>query len=109
MEKILICMAFIASFASLGFAQDQSAVSGPAPGKAPRTGVLLLAHGGRVQEWNEEVHHVADRVDLSIPTEIALGMATKSAIQEAINRLVARGVTGIVAVPLFQFAQFGDR
>jgi len=64
-------------------------------------GILLLAHGGRVQTWNEEVRHVADQVDLKIPTEIAFGMATKSSIQAGIDRLTARGVTEIIAVPLF--------
>src|SRR5580692_965971 len=73
----------------------------PAPPKTSRPGVLLLAHGGHVQTWNEEVRHVADRVDLTIPTEIAFGMASKATIQEGINRLIARGVTEIVAVPLF--------
>lgn len=65
-----------------------------------RPGVLLLAHGGQLQ-WNEDVRHLADQVDLSVPTEIAFGMATPRTIQEAINRLNARGVTRIVAVPLF--------
>ena len=73
----------------------------PAPPKTSRPGVLLLAHGGHVQTWNEEVRHVADRVDLTIPTEIAFGMASKATIQDGINRLIARGVTEIVAVPLF--------
>lgn len=69
--------------------------------KKTREGVLLLAHGGSALEWNEEVRHVADQVDLLIPTEIAFGMATRSTMQSAINRLTARGVTEIVAVPLF--------
>lgn len=65
-----------------------------------RPGILLLAHGGKIQ-WNEDVRHVADQVDLSIPAETAFGMANARTIQEAINRLTARGVTRIVAVPLF--------
>jgi predicted phosphoribosyltransferase len=36
-----------------------------------------------------------------MPTEVAFGMATKSTMQAAINRLEAREVTEIVAVPLF--------
>lgn len=74
--------------------------SGNASPKAPRPGILLLAHGGSV-EWNEEVRHVADQADLEIPTEVAFGMATRSAMQAAIDRLAARKVTEIVAVPLF--------
>ena len=54
-----------------------------------RPGILLLAHGGAL-EWNEEVRHVADQVDLEIPTEVAFGMATRSTTQAAIDRLVRR-------------------
>jgi hypothetical protein len=64
------------------------------------TGVLLLAHGGS-PEWNARVNDLARQVDRSKPTEVAFGMATRANIQSAIDRLVARGVTDIVAVPLF--------
>lgn len=64
------------------------------------TGILLLAHGGRA-EWNARVTELAARVDARKPTEVAFGMATRANIQGAIDRLVARGVTEIVAVPLF--------
>jgi hypothetical protein len=85
----------------LGVANSQPQPEKPSFAKEPRSGVLLLAHGGHVQTWNEEVRHVADQVDLFIPTEVAFGMASKSTMQEGINRLIARGVTNIVAVPLF--------
>ena len=64
------------------------------------TGVLLLAHGGQPQ-WNERVVDVARRVDAKVPTEVAFGMATRANIQSAVDKLMARGVTEIVAVPLF--------
>jgi sirohydrochlorin ferrochelatase len=64
------------------------------------TGVLLLAHGGQPQ-WNERVGDTARRVDAHVPTEVAFGMATRANIQGAIDKLTARGVTDIVAVPLF--------
>jgi sirohydrochlorin ferrochelatase len=64
-------------------------------------GIVLLAHGGRVQTWSEEVRHVADQLDLVIPTEVAFGMATRRTMQEAMDKLAARGVTEIIAVPLF--------
>lgn len=73
----------------------------PVAHKPARAGILLMAHGGRLLDWNEEVRHVADQVDLTIPTEIAFGMATRSTLQEGVKKLVARGVTEIVAVPLF--------
>ena len=64
------------------------------------SGILLLAHGGK-PEWNARVTELAAQVDKRKPTEVAFGMATRANIQIAIDRLVARGVTEIVAVPLF--------
>lgn len=72
----------------------------PAFAQAPGTGVLLLAHGGSAQ-WNERVADVARRVGMSHPVEVAFGMASRSAIQAAVDKLTARGVANIVAVPLF--------
>ena len=66
----------------------------------PSSGVLLLAHGGQ-PEWNERVLDVARQADARQPTEVAFGMASRASIQAAVNRLTARGVTSIVAVPLF--------
>lgn len=97
MKHILQSMTFLICLLIVSFARAQSST----PIRAQREGVLLLAHGGSAQEWNEEVRHVADQVDLTVPTEVAFGMATKSTMQAGINRLVARGVTEIVAVPLF--------
>jgi hypothetical protein len=85
--------------ACLSSAQTNASKNADPP--AARPGILLLAHGGSRLSWNEEVRHVADRVDLSMPTEIAFGMATKRTLQEGIDRLTARGVTEIIAVPLF--------
>ena len=66
-----------------------------------KTGVLLLAHGGRLSSWNDEVNRIAAVVNKSYPTEVAFGMATKANIQGATDRLSARSVSRIVAVPLF--------
>ena len=63
-------------------------------------GILLLAHGGSA-EWNARVTDLAARADKRKPTEVAFGMATRATIQAAVDRLIARGVTEIVAVPLF--------
>jgi sirohydrochlorin ferrochelatase len=63
-------------------------------------GILLLAHGGSA-EWNARVTELVATVDRTRPTEVAFGMATRATIQGAIDKLVARGVTDIVAVPLF--------
>lgn len=67
---------------------------------AQTTGILLLAHGGQ-PAWNDRVIELAAKVDKSKPTEVAFGMATRANIQSSVDRLVARGVKDIVAVPLF--------
>jgi sirohydrochlorin ferrochelatase len=64
------------------------------------TGVLLLAHGGS-PAWNDRVSALAATANERLPVEVAFGMATRPAIQAAVDRLVARGVKEIVAVPLF--------
>lgn len=64
------------------------------------SGILLLAHGGSA-EWNARVTELAAKVNQTRPTEVAFGMATRATMQSGIDRLVARGVTEIVAVPLF--------
>lgn len=64
------------------------------------SGILLLAHGGS-PEWNTRVNELAARVNGTLPTEVAFGMATRANLQAGVDRLVARGVTEIVAVPLF--------
>lgn len=86
----------VASFVML------AVVAIPATAQTARavTGVLLLAHGGQPQ-WNERVVDVARRVDAKVPTEVAFGMATRANIQSAVDKLTSRGVTEIVAVPLF--------
>lgn len=70
------------------------------PSYADESGILLLAHGGDAQ-WNARVTELAAQVDRTKPTEVAFGMATRANIQAAVDRLAARGVTAIVAVPLF--------
>ncbi len=64
------------------------------------TGILLMAHGGSA-EWNARVTELAAKVDKTMPTEVAFGMATRANLQAAVDKLVARRVSDIVAVPLF--------
>jgi hypothetical protein len=66
----------------------------------PVHGVLLLAHGGAA-EWNGRVEALARALDGAQPVEVAFGMASRPAIQRAVDALVARGAQSIVAVPLF--------
>ena len=70
------------------------------PGIVDAQGILLLAHGGRA-DWNRKVLALADRVDSSVPIEVAFGMASKRTIVDALDRLAEREVTSVVAVPLF--------
>jgi len=93
----LALLVLLLSSSICGFAQQEQ------PGGRP-AGVLLLAHGGK-NDWNQEVDKLASKVDKTLPVEVAFGMANKRNIQEAINRLVGRGVQEIVAVPLFISSQ----
>jgi sirohydrochlorin ferrochelatase len=69
-------------------------------GQPTKPGILLLAHGGS-PAWDDTVRALASSIDSQQPTEVAFGMASRHAIQAAVDRLVARGTTSIVAVPLF--------
>jgi sirohydrochlorin cobaltochelatase len=76
-------------------------VAGPAIAQpAPSEGILLMAHGGAA-DWNERVNALAATLNESQPVEVAFGMASRPAIQSAVDRLIARGVKSIVAVPMF--------
>jgi sirohydrochlorin ferrochelatase len=94
--KLFSLLFFVAAIFSSAVAQHQHSSQKVTAGK----GILLLAHGGS-QQWNEEVSKLASVVDKTAATEVAFGMATKRNIQAAVDRLIARGVTEIVAVPLF--------
>lgn len=75
------------------------AVGQPATAQG-RPGVLLMAHGG-APEWNQRVERIAADARRHAPVEVAFGMASRASLQGAIDRLVAAGVTEVVAVPLF--------
>jgi sirohydrochlorin ferrochelatase len=61
-------------------------------------GILLLADEG-IPAWNTHVMQLTATVDKQKPTEVAFWSATN--VQAAVDRLVQRGVSEIVAVPLF--------
>jgi hypothetical protein len=84
-----LMLAFLMAYATVANAQPAS-----------KPGILLLAHGGAAQ-WNERVTALASSVGSSQPVEVAFGMASRASIQRAVDRLTRRGVTEIVAVPLF--------
>jgi sirohydrochlorin cobaltochelatase len=65
-----------------------------------QTGILLMAHGGS-KEWNDQVINIVSQVNATIPAEAAFGMANRTTLQAGVDKLTARGVKQIVAVPLF--------
>ncbi len=87
-------------FAASLSCKTASAQTPPPAASSSQTGVLLMAHGGS-KDWNGKVQSVADDVNKQMPTEVAFGMADRATLQAGIDKLTARGVTEIVAVPLF--------
>jgi sirohydrochlorin ferrochelatase len=83
-----------------GAAPAQPPAGGGGASATGGTGVLLMAHGGS-KSWNAQVREVAGEVDRQMPTEVAFGMADRKTLQAGIDALTGRGVTAIVAVPLF--------
>jgi sirohydrochlorin ferrochelatase len=107
-RRAALTFGLIATVSALAAAQ-QSATSGStaaatsasaAAAASTQTGILLLAHGGRAN-WNAEVERIAASANAQRPVEVAFGMASRGTIQAAVDRLQARGVKDIVAVPLF--------
>ena len=84
----------------LPLARTAEAQTAAGSGTSSSVGILLLAHGGS-KEWNASVEAVAAEAGKSQPTEVALGMADRTTMLAGIEKLTARGVTQIVAVPLF--------
>lgn len=68
--------------------------------KAAVLGILILAHGGD-PSWDGQVRALRDAVDARVPAETALGMADPATLQAGLDALERRGVTRVVAVPLF--------
>ena len=92
---------------------------------AETAGILLLAHGthsmtgpgaaahgahdhaammedaAKPKTWDQTIEVIASHLNKKIPTEVAFGMAETEAMQTAVARLEARGVTRIAAIPLF--------
>lgn len=73
----------------------------PAAGaKTPSVGVLVLAHG-REEPWNKAVVEAAAPLAKACPMEVAFGRGAADSLQEAADRLTARGVDSIAVVRLF--------
>lgn len=75
-------------------------LAGSLAAQSAKPGILLLAHGGGAS-WNDSVLEIARGAGEKYPVEVAFGMATRANIQKGIDQLAARGVTQVIAVPLF--------
>lgn len=94
--RVFLLLSAVACSSSLARAQAR-----PQPTPAlSEEGILLMAHGGS-EDWNDMVKTVAAEVDKQIRTEVAFGMADRSTLQRGVDKLAARGVKQIIAVPLF--------
>lgn len=67
---------------------------------AQKTGVLVMAHGGG-EEWNEYVRQAAVPLQNQYEVEFAWGMANPVTLQQGVQSLEEKGVSEIIAVPLF--------
>lgn len=68
--------------------------------RAQDTGILIMAHGGG-EEWNQLVKEAAKPLSDAYPVEFAWGMSNYVTLQKGIDRLEAKQVKRIIAVPLF--------
>jgi len=74
-----------------------------------RTGTILVAHGASA-DWNAPVHRIAEAARTGGPVEVSFLMGDSAAsyrFQDAAARLVARGATRIVVVPLLASSHSG--
>jgi len=66
----------------------------------PKSGILVMAHGGD-DAWNRDVETVVGPLRDKYSVEIAFGMARTSTLREAVARLEHRGVRRIAVVRMF--------
>ncbi len=67
---------------------------------APKSGVLLMAHGGSAA-WNQNIEATVAPLRDKYPIEIAFGMAKTSTIREGVRKLEDQGVKRIAVVRMF--------
>ncbi|HTU12815.1 MAG TPA: CbiX/SirB N-terminal domain-containing protein [Allosphingosinicella sp.] len=90
---------FLAALLLLGAMPARAAQPGQgAP--ASDFGILVMAHGGG-EAWNADVTQMLAPLGREVPVEAAFGMADPERMQEAVQRLEARGVRRIAVVRLF--------
>lgn len=67
---------------------------------AQKVGVMIMAHGGS-QQWNNLVMDAAQPLTKQYVVSYAWGMGDPITLQKSINELESKGVTKIIAIPLF--------
>lgn len=75
-------------------------VSGIFSLRAQKTGVMVMAHGGSAQ-WNDLVTEAVQPLRKNYPVSIAWGMGDPNTLQKSVDDLEGKGVTRIIAIPLF--------
>ncbi len=73
---------------------------GNMPVQAQKTGVMIMAHGGS-QQWNNLVMDAGKPLTEKYIVSYAWGMGDPATLQKSIDELESKGVTKIIAVPLF--------
>jgi len=72
-----------------------------------KEGVVLLGHGSRREQANEEIRKMADIIKTTDPKgiyEIVFLSLSQPELGEAIHRITERGVKRIIIMPIFMVA-----
>lgn len=64
-------------------------------------GVLIIAHGSKSQEWEDQIKRTVDKVQCPFPIVISYLEFSKMTIERGIEELEEMDVTQIIVVPLF--------
>ena len=69
----------------------------------PATGIVVFAHGSRVESANQAVREVAQQMAAAAPYLVEPGFLElgQPDMVGAVQRLVSRGVTRIIVIPYF--------
>ncbi len=70
----------------------------------PHSAIILFAHGARDPEWAAPFRRIAARLreaSPNLPVQLAFLELMQPALAEAVERMLADGITRITLVPLF--------
>ena len=69
-----------------------------------KEGVILLGHGSRREEANEEIHQMAEMIreaDINGLYEVAFFSLGHPHLEEAVGKLIEKGCEKIIVMPMF--------